>query len=250
MMIFVMTNFRLRSVQTTNMIAASGDIHMKHRLVLGGLAWVALTLSACGTNITNITQIQGSGMIISSDRAVSDFSSIQINLGADLALSQGGSESMTIQADDNLMQYLETRVENGRLIVSTPSNTSITPSQPIRLSVRFTTLTEIEILGSSISAAALDLDALAIRFSGSGSTRLSGRADEQTIQIRGQATINNFDLASRQVSVDISGNGVIEVSAADTLNIVVAGMGILRYNGSPTITQNISGTADIAQRQE
>ena len=135
--------------------------------------------------------------------------------------------------------------------MSTPSNTSITPSQPIRLTVTFDQLTDIEILGSSnISAADLDLDALAIRFSGSGSTRLSGRADDQTIQIRGQATINNFDLASRQVSVDISGNGVIEVSAADTLSIVVAGMGIIRYTGSATITQNISGTADIAQRQE
>lgn len=210
---------------------------------------MALLIAACGTTTTSVETITGSGNIVTIEREVSGFSDIQINLGADLILTQGDSENLTVEADDNLMQYIETKIENGRLIISTPNNTSLTPSQTITLNISFSTLREIEILGSShITANDLDLDTLTIRFAGSGSTRLTGRADEQTINIRGQATINNFELTSRQVMVDISGNGVVEVNAEDNLNLTVVGMGIIRYTGDPAISQDVSGTADIAQR--
>ncbi len=211
---------------------------------------VVLTLAACNNiNGANVEKIKGSGNVITTEREISRFSRIQINLGADLALTQGNSESLTIETDDNLMQYIETKIENGRLIVSTPNNISVTPSRSIKLNVDFSTLDEIEIFGSTnITSNALDLDALAIRFSGSGSTRITGRVDEQTINIRGLATINNFGLDSDRVTVDISGNGNIEVNAEDILDLTVAGMGIIRYTGEPTISQQITGTADISRR--
>lgn len=223
---------------------------MKQKTILICLGSLALMLAACdGLNNSTINSIEGSGNITTKVRTVSDFSRIQINLGADLVLTQGESESLTVEADDNLMQYIETKVEGGKLIVTTPDNTSLSPSQSIQLSVSFEELTNININGSSnITAEGLDLDELAISFSGSGSTKLSGSVDEQDITIRGMATIHNYDLTCDEVTIDISGSGTIEVTAEDTLDVTVAGMGSVHYAGSPTITQDVSGSATIAQR--
>jgi hypothetical protein len=209
-----------------------------------------LLLPACSTVQSNIQTIQGSGNVVTTERNIGDFTSIQVDMGADVVLTQGDSETLTIEAEDNLMPYIETNIRNGRLIVSIPHNVSLTLIQSIRLHITFDTLQEIEIFGSSqITGENLNLDTLTIAFSGSGSTWLTGEVDEQTINIRGQATMNNFDLAGRNVTVDISGNGIINVNATDTLNVTIAGQGDIHYIGSPTITENISGQANIVQQR-
>ena len=209
-----------------------------------------LLLAACSTVQSNIQTIQGSGNVVTTERSVGDFTSIQVDMGADIVLTQGDSESLTIEAEDNLLPYIQTNIRNGRLVVLTPNNISLNLNQPLRLHITFNTLREIAIFGSSnITGDNLNLDALTITFSGSGSTWLTGTVNEQTINIRGQATINNFDLTSRNVTVDISGNGTINVNATDTLNVTVAGQGDIHYTGNPTITENVSGQANIAQQQ-
>ena len=110
---------------------------------------VLVALTACQTVFnTTIEAIRGSGNVITAPRSVSGFSSIQVNLGAELVLTQGNGESLNVEADDNLMPYILTDVHNGKLIVSTPNNTSITPSKVIHLNVAFKTLADIEILAA------------------------------------------------------------------------------------------------------
>ena len=210
-----------------------------------------LTLAGCNNiNGANVETIEGSGHVITAEREITNFSRIEIIMGADLVLIQGDEESLVIAADDNLMEYIQTEVNGDRLIVSTPDNISLRSSRTIQLTIGFESLTEIEVKGSSaITAEDLDLERLMISFSGSGSTRLTGAVSNQTIVVRGMAIINNPDLVSQQVSVDISGNGTIEINAEEALDIRVAGMGNIHYKGNPAITQNISGTATITQRQ-
>lgn len=224
---------------------------MLYRMFTLLMLLVAHLATACDANtFSNMESIVGSGMIVTEARDVSDFSQVQIYLGANLALVQGNSESVRIEADDNLMSYIETDVQNGRLIVSTPDHINLAPSQTIQLYVTFDTLTALEVYGSSaITAEDLDLDELAISFSGSGSTHFTGTVEEQTITIWGQAIINNFDLTSQHVTATISGNGTLEVFAEDSLDITVAGMGNVLYMGNPTVTQNVSGVANIVHEQ-
>jgi hypothetical protein len=204
--------------------------------------------SACQPMNMSMEVISGSGIHLDESRPVSGFSRIQIKMGADLAVTQGDTEALTISADDNLLPHIITTVQGGSLIIE--SNANLQPSQPIRLHVNFETLTEIDILGSSnISGDDLNLEALTIRFDGSGTTRLTGAVQTQSVYIRGRATINHFDLLSASSAVDISGSATVEVSASDTLQVTVAGQGFVFYDGDPVITQNISGSASISQRE-
>lgn len=218
---------------------------MKYRFII----FLLLILSTACQNTVILTVHQGSGSIVTQERPARNFSSIQIHLGADLVLIQGDTESLSIEADGNLMEYILTDVQNGKLIISKPDDVNLVPSRPIRLKVGFATLDNIEVFGSSaITANNLNLDKLIISFSGSGSTHLVGRVETQSIMIRGQATLNNFDLMSRNVSVDIKGTGSVEVNASETLDVTLAGMGSIRYSGTPQIRQTISGTGTISQK--
>lgn len=214
------------------------------------LLGVVVLSTGCGAYVNTLETVKGSGQIVSESRQVSGFSSIDIMLGAELVLIQAPGEALTVEADDNLMLYITTEVINGQLVVSTPPNISLQPSRPVQLYLTFETLTAVDVYGScDITAAELNLDELAITFFGSGSTALTGRADHQTITVRGTANINNFDLASERVTVEIDGTGMIEVNAEETLDVSVAGSGNIRYTGDPAITQNIRGAATIAQSQ-
>ncbi len=222
---------------------------MKHKFI-SSIFLFTLFVAGCGTKFNSIVEtIKGSGNVVSVERDVGRFSRIQINLGADLALTQGDGHNITIDADDNLMSYLTTEIVDSQLIVSTREGINFSTSHRIHLAVTFSTLTGIDIRGSSnITGKDLKLDDLSVSFSGSGSTHLKGTAGKQTISIRGQATINNFDLISQDAAVDISGSGVIEINAKNSLNVTVGGLGIIQYMGSPLISQNISGTAKITQK--
>jgi hypothetical protein len=209
----------------------------------------ALLLTACQTT-TSVQTIKGSGSIVLQERNVTGFTGVQVNISGDLTLIRGDGEALTIEGDDNLMQYIRTDVQNSKLVIDTPNNTSISPSRPFKLTVTYSSLRSIDIWGkSTVTADGLDLPALDITFTGSGSARLTGKADTQTISISGSSIVNNFDLTSRTVNVDIKGMGTVEVTATESLNITVAGNGNIRYAGNPTITRNVAGSATITPRQ-
>ncbi len=59
--------------------------------------------------------VEGSGKIQTQTRALSGFNGIVLDLPAKLELRIGSTESVTIEADDNLLPLIETVVEKGVL---------------------------------------------------------------------------------------------------------------------------------------
>jgi hypothetical protein len=220
--------------------------------------------SACN----GIFPITGSKNIISENRDVSGFSGIDVSLSAEIILIQGDTESLSIEADDNIMTHIQTAVQNGVLDISMTPNMTITPSQPIKITVSFIALTSINTSGSttitanglSLETLTLDtsgstnivatdvrLDTLTIDSSGTSQVQLSGTVSSQTIEITGNGVINNFELVSDTTSIDVSGNGQVFVNVADTLDVDISGNSEISYMGSPLVTRNITGNGTITQ---
>ena len=59
--------------------------------------------------------VRGSGDVIVEERDVSDFEEILVTGAGRVIVTQGGSESLSIETDDNLMQYIETEVRGNTL---------------------------------------------------------------------------------------------------------------------------------------
>lgn len=70
---------------------------------------------------------------------------------------------------------------------------------------------------------------------------LSGEALHQSVDLAGLGRYNGRRLHSRFSQVSLRDGGLAEVWADDLLDIDIHGVGDVRYNGSPRVSQNIRG---------
>jgi energy-coupling factor transporter transmembrane protein EcfT len=218
--------------------------------------------------------VPGSGVVATETRKVSGFDSIKIRYPAEVTITQGGSESLTIETEDNLLPQLATRVESGTLVIEN-SETSrakrVHPKEPVKIKIVVKDLEKIvfstagtlavENLASdklevSLSGAgevtltSLDVRELDIAISGAGTINLDGKADETAINISGMGSFNGKGFTTREASVVISGAGSAHLRVEQKLTAVISGAGSVDYFGNPTVTKQISGAGSVNQQEE
>ena len=213
-------------------------------LVSGGLL-VALTMGACaGPGLT-----QGSGHVRSESRTVQGFDQVVLTGSGELTITQGGAESLTIEAEDNILPLLRSDVSGGRLTLGGKDNAGFSATQPIRYKLAVKDLRAVSVSGSGdATAAQLKTDRFTVDISGSGSLSVAGSADLQKVTISGSGAYNAPDFATKETQITISGSGHAVVKASDRLDATVSGSGEALYVGAPQVTSHVSGSGSVRQR--
>ncbi len=211
---------------------------------------------------------RGSGNVVSQTRDVSDFDVIDVEYPAEVFIRQGNSESLEIEAEDNLLPNLRTEVRNGRLEIfyRREGGKHVNPTKTVTITivvkdlkdVNFSSAGEITIekletdnLDASLSGAGnLNLDdvqikGLQVSLSGAGSLNASGTVDDLDVSISGFGDFKGGDLHSQNARVSISGAGSATVWVDNDLNAQISGAGSIRYYGSASVTRQISGVGGI-----
>ncbi len=221
-------------------------------------------------NIVGLTgSVRGSGVVVTQTRQVADFNAIEINYPVELTVQQGNSTSLTVEAEDNLLPQLDTRVSGNTLFIETNQRDytkRVNPTRPGRIALTVKTLQrldfpsagslqvgkfltnvlEIDISGAG-SANFTDLTAssLSVNLSGAGSITASGTADTLNIDISGLGSFTGGDLASQTGKVDISGAGSATVWVKNNLQAQISGTGSIKYYGSPSVERDVSGLGSV-----
>ena len=76
--------------------------------------------------------------------------------------------------------------------------------------------------------------------SGSGNILLSGVSEKAEMGIGSSGSIEAFNLTVADNKTEMRGNGVIETTTTNTLEVRILGMGTIRYKGYPTITTPVN----------
>jgi hypothetical protein len=202
----------------------------------------AVVLTSCATTT-------GSGTLTSESRAVRGFSAVDLSGSGNLSIQQTGTESITIEAEDNIVPLLTSDVSGTTLMLGVKSRTSVTTTMPITYRLTVKDLSGISVSGSGdVIAAKLTAGTLKADLSGSGTITVGGSADAQKIDVSGSGSYQAGDLATRAVDVDVSGSGDVVVRVSDELRVEISGSGTLTYSGSPTVTQDISGSGEVIRK--
>jgi hypothetical protein len=214
---------------------------MQYRLPALGLA-VLLVLSACSV-------VTGSGRVASEARQVSGFTAIDLSGTGEVTIEQGDTESLTIEADDNLLPALTSKVSDSTLKLGKKPGTTVRTKNPIRYRVSVKQLTALDVSGAgSVSAQNMTLQALHVDISGSGVVNLTGSAVEQHIEVSGSGRYEAAELPSQKVMADISGSGQVEVAVSNELQVDISGSGTVTYSGDPSVKQDISGSGKLIKK--
>lgn len=209
----------------------------------------------------------GSGNIINQSQNVSGFNQVSVDGSGTLIITQGNKESLTIEAEDNVLPNIKTSVTNNVLNIK-HSNYNVVPTKPVKYYLTVKDLNSITYLGGgkiqsnglktnsltiNINGAAegnlanLNVNTLKIIISGAGKLLMSGNANNQDISITGAGEYNAGNLTSKIGTININGAGKGTVKVSSSLNAVINGAGQIYYIGNPKVTPQMNGAGTIKQ---
>jgi hypothetical protein len=212
-------------------------------------------------------RIHGDGTIQSQNRSIGSFNNIDVSGNIAVYIKQDSMNAVRVEADENLLYYIETVSDGNTLRIHTREGYNLSPSSHIKVFVsnslfkrlgasgacdiysenRITSAEPlfIDISGSSEVKLELNTPKIAADISGSCDLLLTGETKDFSVHGSGSTDIKAMDLKAENVDVHISGSGEADVYASVKLNIGVSGSGSVRYKGNPSISQEISGSGSI-----
>lgn len=215
-------------------------------------------------------KINGDGNVKKETRQVNDFTGVLVSGNINVDLTYGDSKNITIEADENILPYIETAVENGNLVVKTKDKVSIRSKNKLIVHASLTRLTRLRVAGSgnitgdgnfsndgkteigvsgsgNINVGMNSFNETKINISGSGNVTLRGKSTNNIdATISGSGNIDCTDVASNDVFAHVSGSGNIKVYANKSIDAKVSGSGNIYYKGSATnINLKSSGSGKI-----
>lgn len=191
--------------------------------------------------------VRGSGTVVTESREVSGFNEVVVNGSGDVVITVDGTESLTIEAEDNIMPLLTTEVSNGRLELGTES--SFSTSRGITYTISAAAMKGVTVSGSGVVVATgIDEESFTVRINGSGNVEPSGVTNDLAVTVSGSGNYEGEGLVAAVGEVEVSGSGNAVVNVTDVLAATVSGSGNIDYIGDPAVSSSISGSGDLNQR--
>jgi hypothetical protein len=215
--------------------------------------------------------ITGSGNIVSESRNLKEFAGIKNSGSVDVEVKHEERQMVKVEADDNILEYVITKVEDGILSIHLKNNLSFrninvtvyvsSPSIQQLLVSGSGTITsknllkdedkiELKVSGSGDIKANLDAPSIVANVSGSGKISIQGRTKNFSSTVSGSGDMDGEKLLAENTDVKVAGSGNANVFASVKLDAKVSGSGNIFYSGNPTSPQiHKSGSGSIQARK-
>ncbi len=212
-------------------------------------------------------KISGNGNVVEENRPVESFSSIDVGGVLNVYLTQGDTESVTVEADENLLDLIITENRGNTLVVKLKKGIDIKKAKDKNVYITLRSIDELEVGGvvnvkstNTLTADAFDLniagvgntdlelrcDRLNAKADMVGNLTLSGEVREANIRNGGVGSLKAFDLKVDRLTIKNSGVGSAEVQAQDEISINASGVGSVRYKGDPVVKElSTSGVGKV-----
>jgi hypothetical protein len=160
------------------------------------------------------------------------------------------SESLSIQADDNLIPLIKSDVSNGVLRVYGDTDRGFSTKNEIKMKLVVKALESIEIKGSGdVFGESLTGDKLDIIVRGSGDVGFKSlKANEIAVAVKGSGDIKVLSLAAKNVTAQVHGSGDISLGQMDASDakLSVHGSGDVKAEGkSDRVDIEVHGSGDV-----
>jgi len=212
---------------------------------------LCLALPACTINIdgNELGSVSGSGNVVTEERSISGVERVAVMNQGDLTIVIGAEESLVIEAEDNLLQYIQTEVRGGTLEIFTQNGVSMINTDPIRYTLTVTSLEAVDINSSGGAVLpALTADGFEININSSGNMNVDSlAADKLTVHISssGQVDIAGGSVTALDVTISSSGDLHMEDVAVQDAKVSISSSGSAYIQVSGDLKGNISSSGNI-----
>ncbi|QWX82685.1 DUF2807 domain-containing protein [Cellulophaga sp. HaHaR_3_176] len=228
-----------------------------------------ILLSSCGLDI-NIgdfnSGIKGNGVVTEDARSINEnFTSISASEGLEVYVTQATDFSILVEADENVINLIETDIKDGELhihteknignatkkvYVSLPKISTLNSSSGAYVKTENTIKTgRLSIASSSGSIVNIDInvDNLNLDSSSGSNLNISGTVGNSEIEASSGSNINAKKLTTKYCNASASSGGNINIYVSESINANASSGGNVSYSGDATLTskKSISGSVSF-----
>lgn len=226
--------------------------------------FVSILLLSCNEQFTGI---QGSGNISKEKRNIeAPFTAIVSDSGVSVIVAQESTASIEVETDDNIQQYITTKIENGTLYIKVEGN--INTQSPINVSVKMPSISSLEassgstihskntLKGTSLSLntssggeieAVIEYEKVSCDASSGSRLTVSGKALLLETSSSSGSEINAEELAANEIVADASSGSFTKVKPIIKLKgTASSGSSITYYQNPKTLIKTESSSGSIS----
>jgi uncharacterized protein YxeA len=212
--------------------------------------------------------VRGNGDVVKKERTTTSFDGIRVSAGINVYLKQGDKESITVEADENLHEYILTEIRDGVLHVYTETNIREAKMKRVYVTMKEVTslktssagdiIGETSIKGndfkiSASSAGNIRLEIYAkrieVNISSSGDVSLSGEAETLKADLSSAGNLEAYNLKVKEADVSVSSAGDARVNVSEKITARASSAGDISYQGDPKYVDAHSSSAGGIHRK-
>ncbi len=207
------------------------------------------------------------------DRHITGFHAVDVGGSFDVYITQGSSESVKVEAPDEIIDHIITEVDNGVLKIYNKNDRNfhwgdlfgnhkkivvyvaakdlnaiaVSGSGDVffKEGIRTNSL-RLRVSGSGDMYGRVEVKNLESGISGSGDVKLVGRAESSAVNVSGSGDFEARGLVTVNTLVHVSGSGDASVNASGSISASVSGSGDVRYTGgAKSVSSSKSGSGDV-----
>lgn len=212
--------------------------------------------------------VYGNGDVVKKDRNAGRFTGIKVSSGIDVYLKQTGNESISVECDENLHEYIITEIRDGVLNVYSDANIRKAEMKRVYVTMKDirslrtssagdimgqtpVTGDRIELSASSAGDIKVEIRAseLEIDISSSGDITLTGEADVLEADLSSAGDLNAFGLTVKEADISASSAGDADITVTERLKARASSAGDINYRGNPKYIDAHSSSAGGIHRK-
>jgi hypothetical protein len=199
-------------------------------------------------NFSFVSGIKGSGVSASERRDVSGFKGIDVGGVFEVEVAAGNEFKVEVEADDNLLPYIETNVDNGVLEIRT--NQRLKSHTPIRVRVWAPNIESVDASGvCKVSLTGVKNSELKIDTSGASKATLAGETNSLSVSLSGASSVDAENLKAVTGDIEASGASGATVFVTGRLVSHASGASKIAYLGNPaSVDKDTSGASKVYQK--
>lgn len=228
--------------------------------------FLAVTLSSCNIDFL-LSGVEGDGNVTKVERKTTEkIIRIKAANGLDVIIVNSTAQLVTVEADENLQDIIETKLEDGTLYINTTKNIKKAKSKLVMVAIfdnldaveassgasikSITTVFSDNLYVKSSSGASIELNVLAKNLTAKSSSGSTIVLNGQTLQLDTKSSsgsaINAKDLAANHATAKASSGATITLNVESSLNAEASSGGEISYRGDPkVVNKNASYSGSV-----
>jgi hypothetical protein len=209
-----------------------------------------LSMSLCGTVVAGCTTnisfngVRGEGSLVTETREAAAFDGIDVGGGMHVRLSIGSPQSVTLEAEQNILDILDVVVSDGTLSID--NRDSYSTSKGVTLTIVVPELTAVSLSGGADGrVTALNADRLTVDVSGGAQLDVTGEVTSLDVTASGGGKAYLDTLSAQTVTIDASGGAQARIKASERVTGDASGGASVRVTGDASVNVSVSGGATL-----